>query len=61
MDVPAEGLELRGAGMFVVVFKSNFRGLCRACGPVEGDDGGSFFTTIFGLPKFRELRVLVSF
>lgn len=60
MDVPAEGRELRGAGIFVVVFKSNLRGRCRAFGPIEGEEGGSFFTTIFGFAWFRELLASIS-
>lgn len=58
IDVPTDCLELRGAGMFVVVFKSSLRGRCRAFGPREGEEGGSFFTIILGLPLLRDLPSL---
>lgn len=52
-----DGLELRGAGMAVVVFKSSFLGLCRAFGAREGDEGGSFLTIILGFVLFRDLKM----
>lgn len=41
--------------MFVVVFRSSLRGLCRPFGPSEGEEGGSFLTMILGLPLLRPL------
>jgi len=41
--------------MAVVVFKSSFLGLCRPFGAMDGEDGGSFLTIIFGLPLLRDL------
>lgn len=49
-------LELKGAGIFVVVFRSSFRGRCRALVFAGGEAGGSFFTTIFGFAVLRVLR-----
>lgn len=60
IEAPADGLELSGAGTFVVVFKSSFLGLWRAFGAREGEDGGSFFTIIFGFVLFRALVLLVT-
>lgn len=55
MEVPADGLELSGAAMAVVVFKSSFLGRCLPFGPRDGEEGGSFLTIILGLPLLREL------
>jgi hypothetical protein len=55
IEAPADGLELSGAGMAVVVFKSSFLGLWRAFGAREGDEGGSFFTIILGFVLVRDL------
>ena len=52
----ADGLELLDGGMDdVLVLRSSFLGRCRP-GCIEGDDGGSFFTTILGLPPLRSLQ-----
>lgn len=54
MLAPAEGLELSGAGTFVVVFKSSRRGRWRPLAASDGEEGGSFFTIIFGFAWLRE-------
>ena len=44
-----EGRELSGAGMVdVFVFRSSLRGLCLEVPGSDGEEGGSFFTIIFG-------------
>lgn len=54
-----EGRELSGAGIEdVFVFRSSLRGLCLELPGNDGDEGGSFFTMIFGafalLPLSRQ-------
>lgn len=55
-----EGRELSGAGIEdVFVFRSSLRGLCLELPGNDGDEGGSFFTMIFGafalLPDLGDL------
>lgn len=40
--------------MLVVVFKSSFLGLCLVFWLKDGEDGGSFFTIILGLPRLLD-------
>lgn len=51
IDVPADGRELKGAGMDVlVVVKSSLLGRGREFEVIEGDEGGSFLTITFAFP-----------
>jgi hypothetical protein len=60
-----EGREFSGAGIEdVFVFRSSLRGLCLEVPGNDGDEGGSFFTMIFGalalLPLSRKALVVIN-